>query len=109
MKATAKAKRIVADPHSCRFLIQPRDGAAVVQIGATVYLVREGYAAGGERWWQFYRDNGLRWTVHVRGPESMICDCPDRLFRRRECKHGRCIRVLYGVPFAAQIKDASNG
>lgn len=99
MTATQKAPPLAAD--ECRFLIQPIEGAAVVQIGPkAVYLVRESVGRGGERVWHFTTTQGRAWTVHVRGPETMHCTCPDQMFRRRSCKHRRAIETLYGVPQA---------
>lgn len=97
MKPVNRIKKPPVDPHSCRFLIQPRDGAAIVQIGNSIYLTREGYAGGGERYWTFLGKKGAQWTVHIRGAETIVCNCPDRLFRQRECKHSRAVRVLYRV------------
>lgn len=96
MKATNP--KTVIDPWSCRFLIQPRGESSVVQIGKTIYLVKIGMGFDGERFWEFHKSNGAKWTVYVRGLETMHCTCPDRLFRRRDCKHARAVRVLFSVP-----------
>lgn len=79
-----------------RFLIQPQDGAAVIQIGKSIYLVREGVKPDGFLFWTFRTKKGGIYTVDRRGI-GMGCTCPDRMFRRHECKHTRAVRVLYGI------------
>lgn len=92
----ASAKHLAAD--EARFLIQPRDNAAVVQIGKRVYLVKFTMGDSGELCWNFHTEKSGVYTVMLRGREPITCTCPDRLFRRRECKHSRCVRELYHAP-----------
>lgn len=93
---TPTRKKPTVAPDECRFLIQPVDGASVVQIGPRgVYLVREARGHDGERVWQFTTTKGRAYTVAMLGTGGMTCSCPDRLFRRRSCKHQRTVQQLY--------------
>jgi hypothetical protein len=84
-----------------KWLWKPQHGWGVLQIGETVYVVREQNFQDGNGRQCFsvklmcYDDADREYTLCPNRDGDLACDCPDAFWRNRECKHVHTIRDAY--------------
>src|SRR5262245_35292522 len=87
-------------PQPYKWLLEPRGGWGLLQIGATAYAVTELHFEdpdGGTCFCvRLQRHAGqIEYQLCQNRENDLACDCPDATYRRRECKHVHAIRDAY--------------
>jgi hypothetical protein len=98
-----------------QWLWKPQHGWGVLQIGETVYVVREQHFQDGNGRTCFsvrlmhYDDGDRDYTLCLNRDGDLTCTCPDTFWRNRECKHVRAVRDAYADLYRQAAIDFLDG
>jgi hypothetical protein len=78
----------------CKWVVPigPVSHTGVLEINRTVYTVTVLYLDGRTAGYQLEKLGGPVYDIDATAPEWR-CDCPDAIYRERECKHVRAVRA----------------
>lgn len=89
-----------ATPQPFKWLLPPTAGQGLLQIGQSVYLVTECHFTEDDGRTTFcvrLRRQGAEMTYQLCQDRDnlVVCDCPDSVYRGRQCKHATAIVDAY--------------